>query len=148
MAVRLSSDVCDQVSEVPSDSDSDSTSSDYQEIITSSESETFDTSDEEDADMLELVLESAFTSSPAKFGTGDPSARSSLLLLDKSLADDEAVKGRGAFLIVRLCECVCACVCGHMWLGLRLASNPQICPQALVGESWDCRNHFMFCGRF
>jgi len=67
-----------------------------------------------------------FTFSPTKFATVDLSARSSLVLLDKNLIDDEDVKGEEGILSVRFCErgvrvCahvrargvyVCVCLCG------------------------------------
>ena len=56
--------------------------------ITTSEGEPYDTSDEEDAELLQAALESAYTCSPFKQGR-DPAERSSYLLLDKDLIDED-----------------------------------------------------------
>ena len=56
--------------------------------ITTSEGEPYDTSDEEDAELLQAALESAYTCSPFKQGR-DAAERSSYLLLDKDLIDKD-----------------------------------------------------------
>ena len=70
-------------------SDSDSGSeSDFCEI-TSSEPESVCTSDEEDAERLEVVFEGAYTCSPTLYHSSllDPAERSSLLFLDKDIGE-------------------------------------------------------------
>ena len=95
MAVRFS-EVVEVVTEkekedVDSDSDSDSSSSDFHEIVTSSsDAETVASSDEDDALLLELALGSAYGCDPSLFKNSEPSARSSLLFLDKHLLDDDS----------------------------------------------------------
>ena len=118
MAVSFAEEV--SFAELPSQGDSPGESSDsdsdFREIITSS-SEAVATSDEEDLELLELALESAYTCSPSKFA-GDPCMRNSLLLLDKDLLDDEDVEGTRVCCVcvhVRVCVCVCVCVC--VWGG-------------------------------
>ena len=62
---------------------------DYYEIFTS-EAESFATSDEEDAELLQMALEGAYTSSPFKRSTIiDPAERPSYLLFDKDLMSEE-----------------------------------------------------------
>ena len=55
--------------------------------ITTSEGEPYTTSEEEDAELLQVALESAYTCSPFKQGR-DPA---SYLLLDKDLMDEEEI---------------------------------------------------------
>ena len=68
-------------------SDSDSESDFYE--ITSSEPESVCSSDEEDAERLEVVLEGAYTCSPTLYRSSnlDPAERSSLLFLDKDIGE-------------------------------------------------------------
>ena len=68
-------------------SDSDSESEFYE--ITSSEAESVCSSDEEDAERLEVVLEGAYTCSPKLYQCSslDPAERSSLLLFDKDIGE-------------------------------------------------------------
>lgn len=105
MAVSFAEEV--SFAELPSQGDnpgdSSDSDSDFREIVTSS-SEAVATSDEEDLELLELALESAYTCSPSKYA-GDPCMRNSLLLLDKDLLDDEDVEG------TRVC---CVCVRVHV----------------------------------
>ena len=123
MAVSFAEEV--SFAELPSQGDnpgdSSDSDSDFREIITSS-SEAVATSDEEDLELLELALESAYTCSPSKFA-GDPCMRNSLLLLDKDLLDDEDVEGTLVCVVcacmcacvsVSVCVCVCVCVCAHV----------------------------------
>ena len=53
--------------------------------ITTSEGETFNSSDDEDANRWQVLLEQAYTSSPDRLSSSavDPAQRSSLLFLDK-----------------------------------------------------------------
>ena len=65
--------------------------------ITTSEGESFNSSDDEDANRWQVLLEQAYTSSPDRFSSlaVDPAQRSSLLLLDKDFIDsDELSEGR------------------------------------------------------
>ena len=59
--------------------------------ITTSEAESLATSDEEDAELLQVALESAYSCNPALFSNSklDPAERSSLLLLDKDFLGSE-----------------------------------------------------------
>lgn len=56
-----------------------------------SEAESLATSDEEDAEILQVALESAYSCSPSLFSKCalDPAERLSLLLLDKDFLDSE-----------------------------------------------------------
>jgi hypothetical protein len=87
-------------------SESDASSSDFHEIITSSsDAETIVTSDEDDANLLEAFLGSAFSCDPSLLKKNErnaPSSRNSLLFLDKDLLDDEMKEGK--------CVTVCVCV--------------------------------------
>ena len=56
--------------------------------ITTSERESLSSSDENNAEELEMVLHSAYTCSPQKFRS-DPVLRNSLLLWDKDLLDSD-----------------------------------------------------------
>ena len=96
MAVRFS-EVVNVRAEEPSEnvSDSDSSCSDFEELITSSDAA--ELSDEDDAEIMDLLFESAFTSSPSKYSTEDPCYRSSLLLLDKEFLEDEDLEGIGYY---------------------------------------------------
>lgn len=70
----------------------------YCEIFTSEgEAESFATSDEEDAELLQMALEGAYTCSPFKHSAIiDPAERSSYLLLDKDLmSEDECDNEQG-----------------------------------------------------
>ena len=122
MAVSFAEEV--SFAELPSQGDnpgdSSDSDSDFHKIITSS-SEAVATSDEEDLELLELTLESAYTCSPSKFA-GDPCMRNSLLLLDKDLLMMRMWKVHLCVLCVRVhecrcvcvCMCMCACVCVHV----------------------------------
>ena len=59
--------------------------------ITTSEGESYNSSDDEDANSWEVLLEQAYTSSPDWFSSSavDPAQRSSLLFLDKDLIDSD-----------------------------------------------------------
>ena len=72
------------------DTDISDSDNDFIEIIMS-EAESLATSDEEDAELLEVAYESAYSYNPALFSkrTLDPAERSSLLLLDKDFLDNE-----------------------------------------------------------
>ena len=72
--------------------------------ITTSEGEPYDTLDEEDAELLQAALESAYTCSPFKQGR-DPAERSSYLLLDKDLM--KWVQFHCVFLRIALFWCNC-----------------------------------------
>ena len=76
-------EMMDSAQHETSDIDSDSESDFYE--ITSSEPESICSSDEEDAERLEVVLEGAYTCSPTLYQSSklDPAERSSLLFLDK-----------------------------------------------------------------
>ena len=73
------------------DTDAASDSDDDFVKITTSEPESLATSDEEDAELLQAVLESAYSCNPSFFSkcTLDPAERSSLLLLDKDFLDSK-----------------------------------------------------------
>ena len=78
------------------DSDSDSSGSEFHEIITSSGSEedTYASSDEDDALLLELAIGGAYACDPPLFkkkSENEPCTRSSLLFLDKDLLDDDSL---------------------------------------------------------
>ena len=77
--------------------------------ITSSEDESVYTSDEDDAETLQLFLEQAYTGSPTSSGL-DPAQRSSLLLLDKDFidSDSDGLLSEGG--CTRACAYVCVCV--------------------------------------
>ena len=79
--------VTDSAQHETSDSDSDSESDFYE--ITSSEPESICSSDEEDAERLEVVFEGAYTCSPTLYQSSslDPAERSSLLFLDKDIGE-------------------------------------------------------------
>ena len=67
------------------------------EIVTTSEPESLSSSGEEDVEMLETVLERAYTCSRGMFSSKayaacDPAERSSLLLLDKELLAVEGIR--------------------------------------------------------
>ena len=68
-------------------SDNNDSDEEFYEIITS-EGESFVTSDEEDAEFLQVALENAYTCSPLK-QTRDPAEMSSYLLLDKDFCEDD-----------------------------------------------------------
>lgn len=69
--------------------------------ITTSEAETFCSSDEDDAERLNLIIEGAFGSSPAKVFSKtsrryvEPAQRDSVLLLDKDFIDNDAEFSEG-----------------------------------------------------
>ena len=66
------------------------------EIVTTSEAVSFSTSDEEDAERIEMTSDRAYTCSPSLFSRLsplDPAERSSLLLLDKDLLHDGCMPG-------------------------------------------------------
>ena len=65
----------------------------YYEITSTSEAESLATSDEEDAELLEVALDGAYSCSPSVFlkSTRDPAERSSLLLLDKDFLYSEGM---------------------------------------------------------
>ena len=71
--------------------DTDISDSDDDFVEITSEAESLATSDEEDAELLEVAYESAYSCNPALFSkcTLDPAERSSLLLLDKDFLDSE-----------------------------------------------------------
>ena len=69
------------------DSDISDSDDDFVEITTS-EAESVSTSDEEDAEFLQMALESAYSCNPSVFSKC-PAERSSLLLLDKDFLDSE-----------------------------------------------------------
>ena len=75
----------------PDDTDIESDSDDDFAEITTSEAESLATSDEEDAEILQVALESAYSCNPSVFSKRalDPAERSSLLLLDKDFLDSE-----------------------------------------------------------
>ena len=67
------------------------------EIVTTSEPESLSSSGEEDAEMLEMVLERVYTCSHGMlssktYAARDPAKRSSLLLLDKELLAVEGTR--------------------------------------------------------
>ena len=66
--------------------DTQESDKEYCEIFTS-EAESFATSDEDDAEILQMALEGAYTCSPCKRSIIDPAERSSYLLYDKDLMD-------------------------------------------------------------
>ena len=90
------------------DEDFSSSDESLREIVTTSEAESFSSSDEEDAERVEMILERAYTCSPSFFSRPsplDPMERNSLLLLDKDLLDDGEMN-----------EGVCVCVVeGHIY---------------------------------
>ena len=66
--------------------------------ITTSEAESFCSSDEEDAERLNFIIEGAFSGSPAKLSYTEPALRDSLLLLDKDLVySGEVPEGKSSF---------------------------------------------------
>ena len=65
--------------------------------ITTSEGEPYDTSDEEDAEFLQLALESAYACSPRK--AREPAELSSYLLLDKDFVEDDDIDDLGNCLL-------------------------------------------------
>lgn len=79
----------EQATEEPDDSDISDSDDDFVEIT--SEAESLATSDEEDAEILQVALESAYSCSPSLFSKCalDPAERLSLLLLDKDFLDSE-----------------------------------------------------------
>ena len=84
------------------DDDFSSSEESFREIVTTSEAESFSSSDEEDAERVEMIFERAYTCSPSMFSRPSPLApaeRSSLLLLDKDLLNDGEMS-----------EGVCVCV--------------------------------------
>ena len=92
MAVRFSETIKVLPAEEESEdigSDSDTSSSDFHEIITSSsDAEDIGSSDEDDANLLEVVLGSAYLCDPSLLNRStrnEPSSRNSLLFLDKDL---------------------------------------------------------------
>ena len=118
MAVRFSETIEVLPAEEESEgegSDSDGSSSDFHEIITSSsDAETIASSDEDDANLLEVILGSAFSCDPSllkKSARNEPSSRNSLLFLDKDLLDDEAKEGKSVCVCMCACVCVCVCMC-------------------------------------
>ena len=78
--------------------------------ITSSEAESICTSDEEDAERLEVVLEGAYTCSPNlyQYSSLDPAERSSLLFFDKDIGEsgDECKCGNT---VLKGFDCFCIC---------------------------------------
>ena len=66
--------------------DEGSDADDFYEITTS-EAESFSTSDEDDAEFIQMALENAFSCSPLK--RQEPAQMSSYLLLDKDLIDSD-----------------------------------------------------------
>ena len=84
-------------------SSSDSDANDFYEITTS-EAESLSTSEEEDAERLQLALETAFSADPSAFLKSatalDPAERTSLLFLDKDFIGDEF---EGACMRARVC---------------------------------------------
>ena len=69
--------------------------------------ESFNSSDDEDANRWQVLLEQAYTSSPDRLSSSavDPAQRSSLLFLDKDLIDsDELSEGR-YFVVLFMCGC-------------------------------------------
>ena len=96
-------------------SDSDSSGSDFHEIITSSsDAEGIASSDEDDANLLEVVLGSAYSCDPSllkKRARNEPSSRNSLLFLDKDLLEDESLKEGKTCVCVCVCVHVCVCAC-------------------------------------
>ena len=85
------------------DDDFSSSKESFLKIVTTSEAESFSSSDEEDAERVEMIFERAYTCSPSLFSRPSPltSAEiSSLLLLDKDLLNDGEMS-----------EGVCVCVC-------------------------------------
>ena len=83
--------------------------------ITTSEGETFHSSDDKDAERWQMFLEQVYITSPHRLSrTVSPAQRTSLLLLDKDLVDsDELSEGECVRVCVYshpLCS-VCACVC-------------------------------------
>ena len=110
MAVRFSETIKVLPAEEESEdlgSDSDTSSSDIREIITSSsDAEAIASSDEDDANLLEVILGSAYSCDPSpikKSARNEPSSRNSLLFLDKDLEDETLKEGKA-------CVCVCVCV--------------------------------------
>ena len=89
---------------LPSEENDSSSSEDFYEITTS-EAESISSSEEEDTQLVEFALESAYSCSPSLFLKGSkPSERTSLLFLDKDLIDEfEYSEG--------VCVWVCVCVC-------------------------------------
>ena len=81
----------DQASFLPPEDSADSASEDEFCEITTSEAESLSTSGEEDAELLEVALDGAYTCNPSLFSkcSLDPAERSSLLLLDKDFLDSE-----------------------------------------------------------
>ena len=71
--------------------ETDASDSDDDFVEITSEAESLATSDEEDAQLLQVALESAYSCNPSIFSkcTLDPAERSSLLLLDKDFLDSE-----------------------------------------------------------
>ena len=72
--------------------DSSESDDDFCEITTS-EGESLATFDEEDAELLEMALDGAYSYNPSLFSkcTLDPAERSSLLLLDKDILESEGM---------------------------------------------------------
>ena len=94
-----------------SDIDSDSESDFYE--ITSSEPESICSSDEEDAERLEVVLEGAYTCSPTVYQSSnlDPAERSSLLFLDKDIGEsgESGDERKCSDPVVKKFDCFCVC---------------------------------------
>ena len=77
--------------------------SDFCEIF-SSETEFYNTLDEEDAEKLEVLLEGAYTCSPSLFksSTSDPVERTSLLLLDKDFYSNSEYERKLSYIYIVL----------------------------------------------
>ena len=84
----------DEASFLAADMESDDSSSGDEFCeITTSEAESFCTSEEEDAELLEMALDGAYSCNPSLFSKCalDPAERSSLLLLEKDFLDSEGM---------------------------------------------------------
>ena len=79
--------------------DTQESDEEYYEIFTS-EAESFATSDEDDAEILQMALEGAYTCSPCKRSMVDPAERSSYLFYDKDLMDEIEENGEAGDLHV------------------------------------------------
>ena len=90
-------------------STTDSDSDDFCEITTS-DPDSYSSSDEETAEMLEFALEGTYTCSPSLFlnGREDPAERTSLLYLDKDLMDSESMEG--VYVCISQFYVLCSCL--------------------------------------
>ena len=145
-----------QCSATEESDDSDISDSDDDFVEITSETESLATSDEGDAELLQVAFESAYSCSPSLFSKCalDPAERSSLLLLDKDFLDSEgnlvvisewAVHVRGLCIIRTHAVCVCARVRVHVCVwGVSMCVPVRACVCMCVCECVCVYNRYLF----